>query len=195
MTRKYGVADTSTITVIKDTAYSNLVGVSCWAFGKFALGYDKGKYSARILTNKIPSGKYSSPTEKGYICGNTDVNYYLFVPSTEMTSQEAQTLLRSLDIVYELATPTTETAEPYQNPQTVDNWGTEEYVTNTIVPVGHNTKYLPDLKAKLETLPNPPTSDGEYIVKQTSGENAYIALASSSTIQNIIARIEALENA
>ena len=38
-----------------------------------------------------------------------------------------------------LATPTTETALPYHNPQIVGN--TEEWVTTGIVPVGHNTKY------------------------------------------------------
>lgn len=45
-------------------------------------------------------------------------------------------------LVYELATPTTETAEPYTNPQIVSKYGTLEYVTNSIVPVGHKTTYL-----------------------------------------------------
>lgn len=44
--------------------------------------------------------------------------------------------------VYELATPTTETATPFTNPQIVSKYGTLEYVTNSIVPVGHNTTYL-----------------------------------------------------
>jgi hypothetical protein len=43
--------------------------------------------------------------------------------------------------VYKLTTPTTDTAEPYTNPQIVDPYGTEEYVTTGIVPVGHNTQY------------------------------------------------------
>ena len=45
-------------------------------------------------------------------------------------------------LVYELATPTTETAAPYTNPQIVSKYGTLEYVTNSIVPVGHKTTYL-----------------------------------------------------
>ena len=45
-------------------------------------------------------------------------------------------------LVYELATPTTETATPYTNPQIVSKYGTLEYVTNSIVPVGHKTTYL-----------------------------------------------------
>ena len=45
-------------------------------------------------------------------------------------------------LVYELATPTTETAQAYTNPQIVSKYGTLEYVTNSIVPVGHKTTYL-----------------------------------------------------
>ena len=45
-------------------------------------------------------------------------------------------------VIYPLATPTTETATPYTNPQIVSKYGTIEYVTNSIVPVGHNTTYL-----------------------------------------------------
>lgn len=46
-------------------------------------------------------------------------------------------------VVYELATPTTETSTAFTNPQVVDPDGTEEYVdTRTVsVPVGHETRY------------------------------------------------------
>ena len=43
--------------------------------------------------------------------------------------------------VYKLTTPTTETATPYAKTQKVDPSGTEEYVTSSVVPVGHNTEY------------------------------------------------------
>lgn len=56
-------------------------------------------------------------------------------------------------IVYELATPTTEEAEPYHSPQILDPYGTEEYVTTSLVPVGHETKYPENLRAKIEGLP------------------------------------------
>lgn len=52
-------------------------------------------------------------------------------------------------LVYELATPTTETAEAYTNPQIIDPYGTEEYVDvgveagtrDVAIPVGHETIY------------------------------------------------------
>lgn len=55
--------------------------------------------------------------------------------------------------VYKLTTPTTEEAEPFQSPQTLDPYGTEEYVTTSLVPVGHETKYPENLRAKIEGLP------------------------------------------
>lgn len=41
--------------------------------------------------------------------------------------------------VVKLSTPTTETAQPFHNPQIVGD--TEEFVTTGLVPVGHSTKY------------------------------------------------------
>ncbi len=51
------------------------------------------------------------------------------------------TAMSGVYLVYELATPTTETADTFENPQLVDNWGTEEYTdSRTIqIPVGHET--------------------------------------------------------
>lgn len=80
------------------------------------------------------------------------------------------------NLVYELDTPTTETADPYQNPQIVNDWGTEEYIDNRDVPipVGHETLYQANLKAKLEMAPNSPSDgDGLYGVRQTLGLNSY----------------------
>ena len=56
-------------------------------------------------------------------------------------------------LVYELATPTTETAAPYRSDQLLDAGGTEEFVSTGIVPVGHETRYAEDLVKKLESLP------------------------------------------
>ena len=52
-----------------------------------------------------------------------------------------KTAMSGVYLVYELATPTTETATPYTNPQVVDDGGREEYVTSNYVPVGHDSTY------------------------------------------------------
>ena len=84
-------------------------------------------------------------------------------------------------LVYELATPTTESAEPYTAVQQVSNWGTEEYViaeqNGVALPVGHLTRYTQDLKAKLEMAPQSPSAgNGDYVVRQTNGTNEYVKL-------------------
>ena len=127
-----------------------------------------------------------SLSTSGYICVY-DPNY------GQNDASAFKTAMSGVYLVYELATPTTETAEPYQNPQIVDDFGTEEYVTTGIVPVGHVTKYQPNLRAKLEMAPDSPDGDGDYIVRQANGENSYVSLASTATIQDILARLTALE--
>lgn len=66
-----------------------------------------------------------------------------------------------ISIVYPLKTPTEETATPFQEPQIVDDFGTEEYVVPTQdgwqVPVGHDTKYPANLRDKLQRLPDMPS--------------------------------------
>ena len=81
--------------------------------------------------------------------------------------------------VAKLVTPTTESADEYQQTQNVSDWGTEEYVDSRAVPipVGHNTFYQANLKAKLEMAPDSPSDgDGLYVVQQISGENTYVPL-------------------
>ena len=77
--------------------------------------------------------------------------------------------------VSKLVTPTTESADPFTNPQVVDDFGTEEYVDSRTVPipVGHDTMYQANLRAKLETVPNLPEANGLYLVKYENGEAAY----------------------
>ena len=74
---------------------------------------------------------------------------------------------KGFKIAYELATPTTETADPYASVQICAEGGTEEYVTTGIVPVGHNTKYPADLAEKLDSIPALPTTAGNYRLKVT----------------------------
>ena len=78
--------------------------------------------------------------------------------------------------VYPLTTATTETAASYQNPQIVDDFGTEEYVDtrDVPIPVGHTTKYMANLRDKLQHLPDLADTDGDYVVRQTTGQMALV---------------------
>ena len=90
-----------------------------------------------------------------------------------------KTAMSGVYLVYELATPTTETADGYEHYQICDPSGTEEFVTDSIVPVGHETRYPHDLKKKIETAPDNPSTDGTYLMKRSGGKNAYMALPST----------------
>lgn len=83
---------------------------------------------------------------------------------------------RPIEILYELAEPTTETSVPYSEVQIVDDFGTEEYVdTREIpIPVGHETKYPANLRDKLQHLPDLADSDGYYMIQQTSNDMSLI---------------------
>lgn len=78
-------------------------------------------------------------------------------------------------LVYELATPIDESAEPFTNPQIVNDFGTEEYIDSRAVaiPVGHETVYQPNLRAKLEMSPDSPESNGDYLMRHTNEGNSY----------------------
>ena len=80
--------------------------------------------------------------------------------------------------VYKLTTPTAEAADPYQETQICDDFGTEEFVDSRAVPmpVGHDALYQANLRAKLEMAPDSPDGDGDYIVRQTDGLNEYVLL-------------------
>ena len=49
-------------------------------------------------------------------------------------------------------------------------------MTDSIVPVGHETQYQPNLRAKLEMAPDSPDGDGDYIVRQANGLNSYVPI-------------------
>lgn len=113
---------------------------------------------------------------KSFCIHKTGSTYITVHDETYADAAAFKTAMNGVYLVYELATPTTEEAEPYQTPQIVDDFGTEEYVTDSIVPVGHVTKYMPNLKAKLEMAPDSPSENGDFVVRHTNGLNEYVPL-------------------
>ena len=120
-----------------------------------------------------------------------NTTWVFILPSTVTSTAEANAWAAQnpFHIVIPLTTPTTESATPFQSPQVVDDFGTEEYVDagvtastptrDVAIPVGHESQYSANLRAKLEMAPDSPSGgDGDYLVRQTSGENEYVKYVS-----------------
>lgn len=202
VTRKYGIVDLGTLTWYKEES------------GTYPVYWSEGiKTLVKNVHNQITclSSKYvgfpnmartslAEYATNNVVCITSSGNMGCIAIRDDGTYADTDAFKAAVSgvyLVYPLATPTTETADPYTNPQIVDDFGTEEFViSNTVavpIPVGHNTDYPVNLKAKVEMAPNSPDGNGDYIVRQTNGTNEYVALANNATIQNILARLEALE--
>ena len=157
VTRKYGIVDLGTLTWTYYTSGTNPI--------LYAEPTNHRAYARNEVVNAInPKYPIGYPANERAIMTESlpDKTCSLFygangafvVRDSAYTSASAfKTAMSGVYLVYELATATTETAEPFQNPQIVDDFGTEEYVSTNLVPVGHTTKYPENLRAKIEGLP------------------------------------------
>ena len=173
VTRKYGIVDLGTlnwtyVTNNVESPYFSTTSVSDLKHTSAQNNFIQPKYG------KV--GVVATGTGEG-IC--TTSNPSIRIRDTAYTDKDTfKASLSGVYLVYELITPTTESADPYQNPQIVDDFGTEEYIDTRAVPipVGHVTQYQANLRAKLEMAPNSPDGDGDYIVRQSNGQNTYVQL-------------------
>lgn len=176
VTRKYKIVDLETIA---DIVYNN--GYGCWSVGIA----NKAKFNGNnVIPNVLDS---TGRTATSFYSGNKGDNKITVQNNGNLlVGNNSNTTKPTGIVIYELETPTTEEADPYQNPQIVDDWGTEEYVDagvtastptrDVAIPVGHDTLYRQNLRAKLEMAPDSPDGDGDYIMRQTGGENAYVLM-------------------
>ena len=86
-----------------------------------------------------------------------------------------KTAMSGVYLVYELATPTTDTADSFTNPQVVEEYGTEEFVTSNDVPVGNQTRYADvyeitgtdEVTVTVADDPDNPTTSDDYTTDLT----------------------------
>jgi hypothetical protein len=153
VTRRYGIVDLGTLTWAKDGNNTNLFRADALQ-GIKKYGNTNIICSAYITVNTaldaMPDRSIRGHNSYGYIYARDSTYATAWEDNTPDVFKSA---MSGVYLVYELATPTTETAEPYTNPQIVDPYGTEEFVTTGIVPVGHYSKYLENLRSKIEGLP------------------------------------------
>lgn len=175
VTRRYGIVDLGTLTWYhngENKVYATITGKKSGSQNIMANGFT-------LVPSTTDTGELTERQIKAYSTSST-ITLYL----SGITSANASTMLSGVYLVYELATPTTEITDPYQQTQIVDDFGTEEFVDASVeanerdvaVPVGNETVYKPNLRAKLEMAPDSPDGDGDYIVRQTNGQNSYIPL-------------------
>lgn len=183
VTRKYGIVTLNgTETWDNRTAYT---GVYSHTMSNMPNNSDTQRF-ANIISDYLPtvsqSNMITSSTTQGIAIFSWGTQIVAKIKNiTTLDAFKAYLVEHPLTVIYPLATPTTETADPYQNPQIVDDFGTEEYVDagsrDVAIPVGHETFYAANLKAKLEMSPDSPSDgNGDYIVRQTNGTNEYVKM-------------------
>lgn len=162
VTRRYGVVDLGTRNW---TLRSGTTDEFTFSLSAKQVGY-QNLMCAKYVSVNTSLDDMPDKTIRGH-ASNTAVYVR---DASYTTAADFKTAMSGVYLVYELATPTTETAQPFTNPQIVDKYGTEEYVTTGLVAVGHETQYLTDLKGKLEelpTIPSAPSTTGTYVLRAT----------------------------
>lgn len=152
VTRRYGIVDLGTLTWTynSDSAFFK-AAVTGKLYGNTNIVC--GKYT---VSSSATVGGMADKEIKGYP-SNTDYDRNaIYVKDSAYTDAATfKTAMSGVYLVYELVTPTTETADPYQTPQILDPNGTEAYIDSRTVPipVGHETFYPENLRSKVEGLP------------------------------------------
>lgn len=194
VTRKYGVVDLGTLNWTYQSTVQRMFAILDGA------KYTGTGYGLDAICSAYPvmvGIRYADLPDKSMMVGSNFSSGTTCSIVVNDSSYSDATVFKSamsgVYLVYELATPTTESADPFASPQIVNDFGTEEYVVTeqngVAVPVGHITKYANNLRAKLEMAPDSPSQgDGDYIVRQTDGENEYVALSSNATVSGLTTR-------
>lgn len=178
MTRRYGI-DTIAVTSIYEPTnpnfdfavftVSNIWRLSCYFFGEKVILGKPVNFNSATVSGQISI--YSTPNKQPCVS----------VPKGTTLAQ-AQAMLDGTHILYELATPTTESAQPHTNPQRCVEGGTEEYVTTGIVPVGHESEYVSNKAERFDALPDVTSNDGDYVIRQTDGIMELVDVKESSKL-------------
>lgn len=180
VTRKYGIvtldgdADVSFVTDTGDTE-----NTAAWT-SYSDVGIKKAMFVADKRVPAPPVGSSTATVQGSIWCSNGASRMWFTVPKTVTDKASLKTYLASnpITVVYQLATPTTESADPYQETQVCNDFGTEEFVDSRTVPmpVGSVSFYQNNLRSKLEAAPESPSLNGDYIMRRTNNGNAYVPL-------------------
>lgn len=175
VTRRYGIV---TFDGSDDENWDIFVGTGVNQLFVTMSGVVSSASDIKTICNRFKSIKITDRQNNYDTCYTGATGICFNIQNYTVETWKAWLANNPITVIYELATPTTETADAFQDPQIVDDFGTEEYVDTRAVaiPVGHDTLYQPNLRAKLEMAPDSPSGNGDYIVRQNNGENTYVPL-------------------
>lgn len=159
--RRYGIVDLGSLSwAVQNLASStkgfraNVTGIKTVS----ASNVMSNMISALYPTYRGDDVYAHSNISNGISMWSTDASVAVYDSTkTSMSASDFKTAMSGVYLVYELATPTTESASPYVSPQICNEYGTEEYISaeqnGVTMIVGHNTKYPQNLRKKIEGLP------------------------------------------
>ena len=143
ITRKYGIVDLGTLTWIYTSGDNSRFTASS---GGLAKPVSAVNIIANIICSKYmmaaSADLYAHRQEK-VIAIHTNGNIWVY-DSSYTDAATFKSAMSGVYLIYELATPTTETVASYTSPQLVYRNGTEEYIDTRAVPipVGGNRTYV-----------------------------------------------------
>ena len=214
VTRKYGIVNLGTLTW---TYNSSAARFATTGLGNIAKLPSSNAMIGNILCpeylTEIANYSVDATKDKIIMLANSGGMYVRDSSYTDAASFKAA--LSGVYLVYELATPTTEEADPFEAVQITD--GTEEYATDCLAPVGHESKYYENLRSKIEGLPtdfsaiicateatNKASRNyavGDYLIYENTlykvttaiAANATLTVGTNITATTIMAEIKALQ--
>ena len=143
VTRKYGIVNLGNVGWEKHVNFDNVFYTTTEGSERIDATF---KLGGDAISTKYPFGgafaSYNQIADKT-MRSSIYLGRIAIKDTSYSTASDLKTALNGVYLVYELATPTTETADPFESIQKVTpNYGTEEFVTTTNVPVGNNTQYF-----------------------------------------------------
>ena len=184
VTRKYSVVDLGTLnwSVLSDSPYGNFTTTALNQLAK--QDPTKPTYICNAY-DEVAFNTASSTADKYIWLNNKKTLIVKDTSKASMTAADFKTAMSGVYLVYELATPTTEQADPYTQIQFCDPDGTEQFTDygvasgdrDVAIPVGHETFYPEDLKGKLEDIPDipeAPASNGTYTLKAVRSNSGVV---------------------
>ena len=139
--RKYGVVDLGTLTWALHSTYANTFTASVSDIKSVSTTSDIGNVICQKYMRTSRYSQINSEIDKSVALNTT--GGVVIIDTSYTDSATFKAAMSGVYLVYELATPTTETADPYTSTQVIDPDGTEEYVDSRTVaiPVGHESNY------------------------------------------------------